>query len=200
MSDLYSAVRVEAAKAQFNWLTDDFKLAFIDADEYTVNYATDQVLEDIPTAAVIAISESLDTKSVSASGWMKAGTTVFVEPEGSIGEAVVLCQGHRRPGDVDTSRLPRLRGIPADHPQRRRRVRALARRRHHPILGARMALPENWVDLSGQKVNAAFLNQLGEEFNALQTALGGKSLRVLTQTAFDALSSKDTNTVYVVIP
>ncbi|ACE80050.1 hypothetical protein GRADUATION_36 [Mycobacterium phage Graduation] len=63
-----------------------------------------------------------------------------------------------------------------------------------------MALPENWVDLSGQKVNAAFLNQLGEEFNALQTALGGKSLRVLTQTAFDALSSKDTNTVYVVIP
>ncbi|ANT42003.1 hypothetical protein SEA_ILEEKAY_35 [Mycobacterium phage ILeeKay] len=102
MSDLYSAARVEAAKAQFNWLTDDFKLAFIDADEYTVNYATDQVLEDIPTAAVIAISESLDTKSVSASGWMKAGTTVFVEPEGNIGEAVVL---FKDTGDPATSTL-----------------------------------------------------------------------------------------------
>ncbi|AVO22350.1 hypothetical protein PBI_SMEAGOL_36 [Mycobacterium phage Smeagol] len=63
-----------------------------------------------------------------------------------------------------------------------------------------MALPENWVDLSGQKVNAAFLNQLGEEFNALQAALGGKSLRVMAQTAFDDLSSKDSNTVYVVTP
>ncbi|AVO22349.1 hypothetical protein PBI_SMEAGOL_35 [Mycobacterium phage Smeagol] len=93
---------MEAAKAQFNWLTDDFKLAFIDVDEYTANTATDLVLDDIPSAAVIAISASLDTKSVSASGWMKAGTTIFTAPEGNIGEAAVL---FKDTGDATTSTL-----------------------------------------------------------------------------------------------
>ncbi|AEK09235.1 hypothetical protein [Mycobacterium phage BK1] len=70
-----------------------------------------------------------------------------------------------------------------------------------------MALPENWVDSVGQKVNAAFLNQLGEEHNdmldqiaALLEALDGLSLRVLTQAAFDALTTKDPDTVYLVKP
>ncbi|AHB31811.1 hypothetical protein SEA_WILKINS_34 [Mycobacterium phage Wilkins] len=68
-------------------------------------------------------------------------------------------------------------------------------------------LRTDWVDSVGQKVNAAFLNQLGEEHNdmldqiaALLEALDGLSLRVLTQAAFDALTTKDPDTVYLVKP
>ncbi|ANU79453.1 hypothetical protein Gompeii16_34 [Mycobacterium phage Gompeii16] len=62
-----------------------------------------------------------------------------------------------------------------------------------------MALPENWTDGVGQQVDAAFLNQLGSEHNAMQDALDGKSILVITQQDYDELGSPDPDTIYVVI-
>lgn len=62
-----------------------------------------------------------------------------------------------------------------------------------------MALPENWVDGVGLRADAAFLNQLGSEHNAMQDALGGKSILVISQEDYDELGSPDPDTIYVVI-
>ncbi|ACI06240.1 gp26 [Mycobacterium phage Brujita] len=61
-----------------------------------------------------------------------------------------------------------------------------------------MALPTNWVDDIGMEVDADYLNDVGELVNDLEDALDGNSIRVMSQAAFDALPSKDPNTIYVV--
>lgn len=57
-----------------------------------------------------------------------------------------------------------------------------------------MSLPENWQDDIGMEVDAAFLNQLGEEHNGL---LDNK-FRTWTQAEYDAIAVKDPDVVYIV--
>ena len=61
-----------------------------------------------------------------------------------------------------------------------------------------MALPANWVDSTGQQVNAAYLNELDTTVNAHSTALGTIKLWKGNAAAYAAVTPKDSNTVYVV--
>ncbi|ACE79782.1 hypothetical protein PBI_LESEDI_32 [Mycobacterium phage Lesedi] len=74
----------------------------IDADDYTVNLTSHTTLANIPSGAIIAVSESLTGKSVTSAGWVKADPTVFPEVTGDTGEAVIV---YKHTGTSSTSTL-----------------------------------------------------------------------------------------------
>lgn len=61
-----------------------------------------------------------------------------------------------------------------------------------------MALPANWIDNTGQQVNAAYLNELDTTVNGLATALGTTKVWKGNAAAYAAITTKDANTIYVV--
>ncbi|AXN53020.1 hypothetical protein PBI_HOMINES_33 [Mycobacterium phage Homines] len=77
-------------------------MLMIDVDDYTVNLTSHTTLANIPSGAIIAVSESLTGKSVTSDGWVRADPTVFPEVTGDTGEAVIV---YKHTGTSSTSTL-----------------------------------------------------------------------------------------------
>lgn len=98
---LYTSAREAFAGADIDLLVDDIRAILIDAADYTVNLATDDYLNDIPTVARVAVSSSLTGKTTTG-GVFNHATGTFPSVTGDISEAVVYYQ---HTGTESTSRL-----------------------------------------------------------------------------------------------
>lgn len=87
--------------ADVDLLLDSIKIALIDLNDYTPDYATDQFLSDIPGAAIVATSSPLTGKST-ASGIFDADDVVLTTVSGDQSEAVLIYQDT---GAAGSSRL-----------------------------------------------------------------------------------------------
>lgn len=74
---------------QINWASDTIKAVLVDTLTYTPNLATHQFLSDIPEAARVATSPSLDLKSA-ANGVADAADVTFSAVSGNQSEALVI--------------------------------------------------------------------------------------------------------------
>ncbi|OCB41890.1 hypothetical protein A5677_00520 [Mycobacterium malmoense] len=86
---LYTKYREKALQGQINWLTDDIKVDLIDSADYTVNLATHEFLSDVPSAARVATSANLASKTATG-GVADAADVTFPSVSGDISEALVI--------------------------------------------------------------------------------------------------------------
>lgn len=89
MSGLYAKGRERFLTGQLSWLTDDIRAVLIDAADYTVNLASHEYLSDIPSAARVATSGTLASKTA-AGGVADAADLTIPAVTGDIAEALVL--------------------------------------------------------------------------------------------------------------
>lgn len=87
--------------ADIAWDTDNIKAVLVDTADYTANKATDEFLSDIPSAARVAISDNLTSKTITGRV-VDAADVVLSSVSGDTSEAVVLYQDTADPA---TSRL-----------------------------------------------------------------------------------------------
>lgn len=100
-NDLYDKYREKALTGAVDWLTDDIKVALVDAADYTVNLSTDEFLDDIPGAAIVATSGNLASKTAT-SGAADAADVTFAAVSGDVSEALVI---YKDSGSAATSPL-----------------------------------------------------------------------------------------------
>lgn len=84
-----------------DWDGDDIKVAAIDVTDYTVNLTTDDNLDDVPGAAIVATSGDLTGKTVT-DGQADADDFAFTAVSGDQISALVVYQDT---GVASTSRL-----------------------------------------------------------------------------------------------
>lgn len=90
-SGLYDQARQDFLEADLDWLVQDFRVILIDTDDYTVDLAVDEFLDDIPAAARVAISSALAGKS-STAGVADANDVTLSAVSGDECEALVIYQ------------------------------------------------------------------------------------------------------------
>jgi hypothetical protein len=98
---IYDRGRESFLKGELNWLSDNIKVVLVDAADYTVSLSTHQFLSDIPSAARVATSSNLSTKTATA-GVADADDTIFIGATGDMSEALVIYQDT---GTATSSRL-----------------------------------------------------------------------------------------------
>jgi len=98
---LYDKGREGFLDGSIDWDTDDIRVLLIDTDDYTVNLATHDNLDDIPAAARVAVSGALTGKTVVA-GVADADDVIFIAVTGDQCEALVI---YKHTGVESTSRL-----------------------------------------------------------------------------------------------
>jgi hypothetical protein len=98
---LYDKGREGFLDGTIDWDTDNIRAILVDAADYTVNFSTDDNLDDIPSGARVATSGNLSGKTVTA-GVADADDVTFTAVTGDVCEAVVLYQ---HTGTESTSRL-----------------------------------------------------------------------------------------------
>lgn len=100
-SALYDKGREGFLDGSIDWDTNNIKAALLDGADYTPNMATDDNLDDIPGAAIVATSSNLAGKSVT-NGVADADDVVFTSVSGDPCEYVLL---YKDTGVASTSRL-----------------------------------------------------------------------------------------------
>lgn len=100
-SGLYDSAREGFLTGAIDWATDDIRVILVDADDYTVNFATHEFLEDVPSAARVATSTSLAGKTT-AGGVADADDVTFPAVTGDEAEALIIYQ---HTGSESTARL-----------------------------------------------------------------------------------------------
>ena len=100
-NDLYDKYREKALTGEVDWLTDDIKVALVDAADYTVNLATDEFLDDISGTAIVATSANLASKTAT-DGVADAADVTFTAVSGDVSEALVV---YKDSGSAATSPL-----------------------------------------------------------------------------------------------
>lgn len=100
-NELYDKARQGFLDGSIDWDTDDIRAILIDTDDYTVNLATHDNLDDIPSAARVAVSGALTGKTVT-NGVADADDVTFSSVSGDQCEAIVL---YKHTGVDTTSRL-----------------------------------------------------------------------------------------------
>jgi len=98
---LYEHGREGFLDGSIDWDTDDIRAILIDIADYTVNLATDDNLDDIPSAARVAVSGALTGKTV-ADGVADAADVTWSAVTGDQSEAIVL---YKHTGTESSSRL-----------------------------------------------------------------------------------------------
>jgi hypothetical protein len=98
---LYDYGREGFLDGSLDWDTQDFRVILVDTDDYTANLATDQHLDDVPSAARVATSGALASKTVT-DGVADAADVTFTSVSGDQSEALVIYQ---HTGTESTSRL-----------------------------------------------------------------------------------------------
>lgn len=84
-----------------SWTNDTIKAVLVDTGQYTVNLSGNTNLSDIPSAARVATSPALTSKTA-VGGVAKAASTTLPAVSGATAEAVVL---FKDTGSASTSRL-----------------------------------------------------------------------------------------------
>jgi hypothetical protein len=101
MSGLYDAGREGFLAGDVAWDSDDIRAILIDTADYTVNLATHDNLDDVPSAARVAVTSSLASKTTTG-GVANAAGASFSSVTGDQSEAIVL---YKHTGTESTSRL-----------------------------------------------------------------------------------------------
>lgn len=100
-NNLYDSGRSAFAAGAINWTGDNIKAVLVDTDDYAVNLATHDFLDDIPVGARIATSANLSGKTITA-GACYAAPWVFTAVTGDPAEALVI---YKDTGVAATSQL-----------------------------------------------------------------------------------------------
>ncbi len=98
---LYDKGREGFLDGSIDWDSDDIRVILIDTDDYTVNLATHDNLDDIPAAARVATSGALTGKTVT-DGVADVDDVTFSSVTGDQSEALVI---YKHTGTESTSRL-----------------------------------------------------------------------------------------------
>ena len=98
---LYDKGREAFLNGQISWGNDSIKVCLVDTNDYAVNLATHDFLDDIPSTAIVATSAALGSKTYAA-GVADAADVTFSSVTGDISEALVIYQDT---GTASTSRL-----------------------------------------------------------------------------------------------
>lgn len=85
---LYDKGREAFLTAGINWTSDTIKVSLVDTDDYTVNLATHDFYDDIPSGAIVATA-TLGTKTATA-GIADAADATFTAVSGDVSEALVI--------------------------------------------------------------------------------------------------------------
>jgi len=100
-NEMYDKGREGFLDGSIDWDTDDIRAILIDTDDYTVNLATHDNLDDIPGDARVAVSGALTGKTVTG-GVADAADVTWTGVTGDQCEAIVL---YKHTGTESTSRL-----------------------------------------------------------------------------------------------
>ena len=100
-NEMYDKGREGFLDGSIDWDTDDIRAILIDTDDYTVNLATHDNLDDIPAGARVAVSGALTGKTVTG-GVADAADVTWTGVTGDQSEAIVL---YKHTGTESTSRL-----------------------------------------------------------------------------------------------
>ena len=100
-NNLYDKGRQKFLEAKIDWLNDTIKAILIDTDDYAVNLATHEFLNEVPVAARVSTSANLTGKTTT-NGVADADDALFEAVVGDICEAVILIKDT---GSVATSPL-----------------------------------------------------------------------------------------------
>ena len=98
---LYDHGREGFLDGSIDWDTDDIRCILIDTDDYSVDLAAHDNLDDIPGAARVAVSGAFAGKTVAA-GVANANDVTFSSVTGDPCEAIVI---YKHTGTESTSRL-----------------------------------------------------------------------------------------------
>ena len=98
---LYDKGREGFLDGSIDWDTDTIKVVLVDTNDYTVNLATHDNLDDIPSAARVATSGALTGKTVTG-GVADADDVTFSSVTGDQSEALII---YKDTGTESTSRL-----------------------------------------------------------------------------------------------
>jgi len=98
---LYDKGREGFLDGSIDWDSDDIRVILIDTDDYSVDLANHDNLDDIPAGARVATSGALTGKSVT-NGVADADDVVFGSVSGDQCEALVI---YKHTGNESTSRL-----------------------------------------------------------------------------------------------
>lgn len=88
-SGLYDAARAAFLGADIDWLVDTIRVVLIDAADYTVNLATHDFLDDVPSAARVGTPQTLGSKTATA-GVADAADVTFSAVTGDQCEAILI--------------------------------------------------------------------------------------------------------------
>lgn len=100
-TNLYDKGREGFLDGSIDWDTDDIRVILIDAADYTVDLSVHDNLDDVPSAARVATSTSLTSKTVT-NGVADAADVTFSSVTGDTSEALVI---YKHTGTETTSRL-----------------------------------------------------------------------------------------------
>lgn len=98
---LYDLGREAFLTGAINWASDNIKCVLVDTADYTVNLATHDNLDDIPSGARVATSGNLSGKTTTA-GVADADDVTFTSVTGDQSEALVI---YKDTGTESTSKL-----------------------------------------------------------------------------------------------
>lgn len=98
---LYDKGREGFLDGSIDWDTHDIRVILVDVNDYTVNLATHDNLDDVPAGARVAVSSSLAGKTVT-NGVADADNVTFSAVTGDPSEALVI---YKHTGTESTSRL-----------------------------------------------------------------------------------------------
>lgn len=99
---LYDKGREGFLAGEIDWDTATIKALLVDTGNYSVNTATHTFVSDIPSAARVATSPALSSKTVAA-GVADAADTTFTAVTGATVEAIVLFQSSAVGGGADVA-------------------------------------------------------------------------------------------------
>lgn len=102
MTNFYDKGLEKFATAGINWATADIKAVLIDVADYTVDLANDEFLDDIPSAARVAISPNMSGKTYAAGVCDATSPYAFATVTGDPCEAIAY---FKDTGDAATSPL-----------------------------------------------------------------------------------------------
>lgn len=98
---LYASAKESFLTGAINMSSDTIKAQLVDAADYTVNAATDNALDDVPSGARVGTAVALSSKSVTG-GVFDAADLTFTSVTGDPSEALVI---YKDTGTESTSLL-----------------------------------------------------------------------------------------------
>ena len=87
---LYDHGRNEFLEGDLDWTSHDIRMVLMDADDHTTNQATDDNLDDIASAARVAIMTATMQHKTAAAGVADADDVTFDAVTGDVSEELVI--------------------------------------------------------------------------------------------------------------